>query len=387
MAPESLLFSPLDLRDVRLPNRIVISPMQMYKATDGFAGDWHFQHLAKFAVGGAGTVMTETLCVEPRGRNTHGDLGIWSDEHIAPLQRIVEFLKQQTAVPAAQLAHSGPKAARQRPWEGLGPLKEQDAARGEAPWTPVSATDQPPVAGWHVPHRLTSAEIDEVVHAFGAGARRCHQAGFEVLEVHAAHGYLIHSFLSPVSNDRTDAYGGDRERRMRFALEVAQAVRANWPDGKPLSFRVSCVDRVEGGITIEDTIALATELKGCGVDVIDCSSGGIKGANSLVTLQQQARPALRGFQVPYAGQVRRGADMSTMAVGLILDGPQAERILRSGEADLIAVGREALFDPHWPLHAARALGVDPEWQMWPPSYGWWLRQREATGIADPDDAG
>jgi 2,4-dienoyl-CoA reductase-like NADH-dependent reductase (Old Yellow Enzyme family) len=385
----SLLFSPYRLRDVTFPNRIVISPMQMYKAAqDGVATDWHFQHLAKYAVGGAGTVMTEALIVDPIGRNTYGDLGIWSDEHIAPLRRIADFLKQQGVVAAAQLHHAGPKSSRQRPWEGLGPLGAAEAAMGEPPWQPVSSTDASSVEGWHRPRAVSVAEIDALVAAYGAGARRTVEAGFEVIDIHAAHGYLIHSFLSPIANHRNDQYGGDLKGRMRLALEIASSVRANMPDGMPLFFRISCVDwrkdldsRTDGW-TIEDSFVLAKELAARGVDLIDCSSGGIRAENSIMDFKKRRTKLKRGHQVPYAEAIRREAGIPTMAVGVILDGPQAEAILQAGQADLIAIGREALMDPHWGLHAAQALGVDPDWDKWPPSYGWWLQLRDEIGIED-----
>lgn len=375
-----MLFTPYALRKARGRNRIVLSPMQMYVAENGFANDWHFQHLAKYAVGGWGIVFTEVLVVEPCGRNTHGDLGIWRDDHVPALRRIAGFLRAQGAVPAAQIGHCGPKAARQRPWEGLQALSATDAARGEPPWTPVGAVAEPSAPGYRVPHALAPDEIPPIVEAFGQAARRCDEAGFDVLEVHAAHGYLIHSFLSPINNTRRDSYGGDMAGRMRLAFEVAEAVRGRWPEPKALSFRLSCSDLVEGGWSIEDTCTLAGELRARGVDVIDCSAGGIRGANTLVNQQLRKRRMRPGFQVSLAARVRRAIGMPTVAVGLILYPEQAEQIIRRGQADLLAIAREALFNPHWPLQTAVKLGVDPEWQLWPPQYGWWLHQRELTGI-------
>ncbi|MGY2049745.1 NADH:flavin oxidoreductase/NADH oxidase [Methylobacterium sp. JK268] len=384
----SLLFREFRLRDVTFPNRVVIAPMQMYKARpDGRATDWHFQHLAKYAVGGAGTVMTEALIVDPVGRNTYGDLGIWSDDQIPPLARIAAFVQEQGSLAAAQLHHAGPKSSRQRPWEGLGPLGEAEAARGEAPWQPVAASDGRSVTGWHQPRAMTVDEIARLVDDYGRAAARVERAGFDVLDIHAAHGYLIHSFLSPVSNTREDSYGGDRAGRMRFALEVAESVRAHWPSGKPLLFRISCVDwrpdldTRSDGWTIADSIVLARELAARGVDVIDCSSGGIRAENSMMDYAKTRTKLQRGHQVPYAEAIRRETGIPTMAVGVILDGPQAEAILQAGQADLIAIGREALTDPHWALHAAQALGTDPDWQRWPPSYGWWLELRDRIGVA------
>lgn len=389
-ARETMLFSPFKLRGVTFPNRIVVAPMQMYKATpEGMATDWHFQHLAKYAIGGAGTVMTEGLIVDPIGRNTYGDLGIWSDDHIAGQKRLVDFLHGEGVLAAAQLHHAGPKSARQRPWEGLGPLGEAEAARGEPAWQPVSSCEGRTLDHWHQPRGLTVDEIATLVKAYGAGARRAEAAGFDLIDIHAAHGYLLHSFLSPVANMRTDGYGGDREGRMRIVLEIAEELRRNWPQDKPIFFRLSCVDwrkdldtRTDGW-TIEDSIALTRELHVRGVDLIDCSSGGIRAENSLMDYAKRRRKLSRGFQVPHAEAIRRETGVPTMAVGVILDGPQAEAILQAGQADLIAIGREALFDPHWGLHAAQALGADPDWKLWPPSYGWWLELRERIGIEDP----
>jgi 2,4-dienoyl-CoA reductase-like NADH-dependent reductase (Old Yellow Enzyme family) len=387
--PPALLFSPFQLRDVTFPNRIVIGPMQMYVAdADGMANDWHFQHLAKYAVGGAGTVMTEALIVDPVGRNTYADCGIWSDAHVPALKRIVDFVHHQGGLAAAQLHHCGPKASRRRPWQGLGPLDAADAAKGEPPWQPVSASAEASMLGWLQPRSLTIEEIGRLVEDYYQGARRAAQADFDVLEIHGAHGYLLHSFLSPIANRRGDAYGGDSNGRMRLALEIAESVRTAWPPGKPLFFRISAVDWREDldartdGWTIADSCMLARELAARGVDLIDCSSGGIRAENSMIDYAKRRRPLKRNYQVPYAEAIRRETGVATMAVGAILDGPQAEAILQRGQADLIAIAREALVDPHWALHAAQALGVDPDWKLWPPSYGWWLELRQRTGIAD-----
>ncbi|MGD9864729.1 MAG: NADH:flavin oxidoreductase/NADH oxidase [Pseudodonghicola sp.] len=384
-----MLFTPFKVRDVTFPNRLVLAPMQMYIAgPDGKLNDWHFQHLARFATGGFGTVMTEALMVEARGRNTFGDCGIWEDGHVAPLRRFVDFVHGQGALAAAQLHHAGPKASRQRPWEGRGPLGEAEAARGEAPWQPVAAATGKTLDTWHEPRMATAEDIRDIVAAYGQAARRADEAGFDVLDIHAAHGYLIHSFLSPVNNDRTDAYGGSLEGRMRLALEIAEELRKYWPADKPLFYRLSCVDwrpdldTRSDGWKIEDSVVLARELQARGVDVIDCSSGGIRAASSGTDFLLKRVPLRKGHQVPYAAQIRTEAEMPTMAVGVIVDGPQAEAILQAGKADLICIGREALVDPHWPLNAARALGVDDPWAMWPPSYGWWLKMREDIGIAD-----
>jgi 2,4-dienoyl-CoA reductase-like NADH-dependent reductase (Old Yellow Enzyme family) len=370
MPANPLLFAPLQLRGVTLKNRIVISPMCQYSAKNGLANDWHLVHLGKFALGGAGLVFTEATAVEARGRITHGDLGIWSDHHVPPLQRITAFLKGHGAVPAMQLAHAGRKASMQRPWHGNGPLDDTDRRRGEDAWEVVAPSPEPMDAGWLVPHELTVAEIRQVQDAWVRAARRALVAGFEVIELHSAHGYLGHEFLSPLSNKRRDEYGGDLRGRMRFTLELAEAVRAAWPQDKPLFVRVSSVDGIDGGWSLDDTVALARELKALGVDVLDCSSGGLKGAATAARIKRSP-----GFQVPFSDRVRREVGMRTMTVGLILEAHQAEAILQAGQADLVAIGREALYDPNWPLHAEVALGVEGEYESWPVQYGWWLEKR------------
>jgi len=367
------LFEPIVLRGVTARNRIVISPMCQYSARDGIANEWHLVHLGKFAVGGVGIVFAEATAVVPEGRITHGDLGLWSDAHAQALKPLVAFQKAQGAVPAIQIGHAGRKASMARPWYGNGPLGSADLARGDTPWPIVAPSPEPVGPGWLMPQAMSAAAIAELTRAFAAAAGRADAAGFEALEIHGAHGYLIASFLSPVSNHRNDGYGGDRAGRMRIALEVAAAVRTIWPASKPLFFRISTVDGAEGGWSVEDSVALALELKARGVDVVDCSSGGIAGSATAAGVKR--RP---GFQVPYAARLKRESGLATMAVGLILDGPQAEAILQAGDADLIAIGREALHDPFWALHAAEALGVGPDFGLWPPQYGWWLERRAAT---------
>jgi 2,4-dienoyl-CoA reductase-like NADH-dependent reductase (Old Yellow Enzyme family) len=367
-----LLFTPIALRSVKARNRIVISPMCQYSADDGLAEDWHLVHIGKFAQGGAGIVFVEATAVEARGRITYGDLGIWSDAHVPPLSRIARFVKGQGAVPAIQLAHAGRKASMQRPWHGNGPITDADRARGEDIWPIVAPSAIPLGEGWLVPNELLAADLTALKHAWRRAAERALAAGFEIVEIHSAHGYLLHEFLSPLANRRNDLYGGDREGRMRFPLEIAEVVREIWPQDKPVFVRVSAVDGIEGGWALEDTVAYTKELRARGIDLIDCSSGGIAGS---ATAGRVAPPSL-GFQVPYAERVRREAGLSTMAVGLILDAEQAEAILQAGKADLIALAREALFDPNWPLHAAYALGLDPDFNHWPVQYGWWLNRRE-----------
>jgi 2,4-dienoyl-CoA reductase-like NADH-dependent reductase (Old Yellow Enzyme family) len=371
-----MLFEKIRLRDVEARNRIVVSPMCQYSAVDGMVTDWHLVHLGKFAQGGAGIVFVEATAVEKRGRITHGDTGIWDDGHIAGLRRISSFIKEQKAVPAIQLAHAGRKASMARPWFGNGPLTEADSERGDKAWSTVAPTETPIGEGWIAPRAFKKGDFEVVLNAFRQAARRAHAAGFDILEVHAAHGYLLHTFLSPLSNTRTDEYGGSLENRMRFPLEVVKAVRETWPAGKPLFLRCSSIDDVEGGWSIEDSVLLSKKLKQAGVDVIDCSSGGILGSATAAT--KTLVPRVPGFQLPFSEQIRREAGLKTMAVGLILGGTQAEEALQGGRADLIAVGRDALYDPNWALHAARELGVDAEYAMWPEQYGWWLTRRESV---------
>jgi 2,4-dienoyl-CoA reductase-like NADH-dependent reductase (Old Yellow Enzyme family) len=367
-----LLLSPVSLRGVALRNRIVISPLCQYSAVDGVANDWHFAHLARFALGGAGMVFVEATAVHRDGRITHGDLGLWSSEQVPPLRRIADFLRSQGAVPAIQLGHAGRKASMQRPWNGNGPLDASDRARGETAWRIVAASPLPMDEGWLMPAELDPGEMAMLREHWHDAALRAIDAGFEVVELHGAHGYLLNTFLSPIGNRRSDAYGGDRAGRMRFPLEIAETLRAVWPKDRPVFVRISSVDGIDGGWAIEDSIAFAQELKARGVDVIDCSSGGIAGSATAVRI-----PRHPGFQVPFAARIKRDAGIKTMAVGLILEPQQAEDILQKGEADLIAIGRQALFDPNWPLHAERALmGETTDFAHWPVQAGWWLERRE-----------
>jgi 2,4-dienoyl-CoA reductase-like NADH-dependent reductase (Old Yellow Enzyme family) len=369
-----MLFEPIRLRDVTARNRLVVSPMCQYSAVDGHVTDWHLVHLGKFAQGGAGIVMMEATAVEKRGRITHGDTGIWDDAQIAGLQRITAFIRSQNAVPAIQLAHAGRKASMARPWFGNGPLTQADLDRGDKPWSTVAPSEKSLGEGWLAPRAFRQGDFEVVLAAFRNAARRAHAAGFDIAELHAAHGYLLHTFLSPVSNDRTDDYGGSLENRMRFPLEVAKAVREAWPKGKPLFLRCSSIDDVEGGWSLDDTVLFAKQLKKAGVDVVDCSSGGILG--SATAAQKTTLPRVPGFQLPFAERVRKESGLKTMAVGLILGAQQAEDALQAGRADLIAIGREALYDPNWPVHAARELGADPDYAFWPQQYGWWLTRRQ-----------
>jgi 2,4-dienoyl-CoA reductase-like NADH-dependent reductase (Old Yellow Enzyme family) len=371
-APDKpLLFTPLTIRGITLPNRTVLAPMVQYRARDGAPSDFHLVHLGKFALGRFGIVMAEATAVEARGRVTHACPGIWDDSHIPAWKRITGYIKSEGSVPALQLAHAGRKAATHRAIDGTGPYTPEDAKRGLPAWDIVGPTTEPTTPAYNTPHALSATEIGEIVQAFAAAAQRADEAGFDIVEIHGAHGYLLASFLSAIANTRNDRYGGDRAGRMRFPLEVTRAVRAVWPAHKPLFFRVSSLDGA-GGWELEDTVAFALELKALGVDCVDCSSGGLTGSAVAAPI-----PRYPGFQVPYAAAVRN-AGVASIAVGLILDGPQAEQILQDGHADLIAIGRQALYEPFWPLHAAEALGCDPGFALWPEEYGWWLAKRSQT---------
>ena len=375
------LFQPLHLRSIKVRNRVVISPMCQYSAHEGHLDDWHSVHLGRFATGGAGIVFTEATAVQKGGRITHGCPGLWCDSQIPGHARVAQFARRNGAVPAIQLAHAGRKGGMQRPWFGNGPLNADDHARGDMPWTPVGPSAVPVAEGWPVPHALSQQDIDALIADFVTAARRALVAGYQIAEVHGAHGYLLHSFLSPLSNLRTDGYGGDLAGRMRLALEVTQAVRDVWPDDLPLFFRTSAVDGTPEGWSLDDTVILATELKRIGVDVMDCSSSGIAGSATAGAATKR-QP---GFQVPYAERVRRDAQITTMAVGLITHPQQAEDILAQGRADLIAIGREALVNPMWALHAAATLGADTDFSTWLEQSGWWLASRQKTSeFYEPD---
>jgi 2,4-dienoyl-CoA reductase-like NADH-dependent reductase (Old Yellow Enzyme family) len=335
------------VRGLSLRNRLVVAPMCQYSVTDGLVGDYHLVHLGRFALGGFGLVIVEATGVTAEGRISHGDVGLWSDDHIPGLARIAEFLHAQGAAAGIQLSHAGGKASSRRPWEGGGAVTAENALPGEDPWPTVSASDVPTVPDAPAPHPLSVEELADIRAAFVAAARRSLTAGFDVIELHAAHGYLLHQFLSPLTNRRTDTYGGSLEGRMRFPLEVAEAVRAVWPADKPLFVRVSAVDGSRQGITIEDTVAFARELKALGVDVIDVSGGGIGGG--------WEHPLGYGYQVPFAARIRKEADIATMAVGLVVDPRQAEAIVADGSADLVALARQAQDDPNFAVHAAREL--------------------------------
>ena len=347
----SHLFEPLRLRDVELRNRIMISPMCQYSSIDGLANDWHLVHLGSRAVGGAALVMVEATAVVPEGRISPEDMGIWSDAHIAPLEQIFRFIGQQGAVPGIQLAHAGRKASTSAPWKGGHPLAPADGG-----WTPIYAPSPTAFAEtWQTPQALTTSQIRGVVESFAAAAQRALSAGARWLEIHAAHGYLLHTFLSPLSNHRTDEYGGPFENRTRALREVLAAVRKVWPERYPLSVRISATDWHEDGWTVEDSIALAKMLQPLGADIMDCSSGGILPGISI--------PLGAGYQVPLAQRIRTATGIPTIAVGMITGPAQADHIIRTGQADAVMLARQLLRDPYWPLHAAKALGHDVQWPL------------------------
>lgn len=339
-----LLFEPLQLRDITLRNRIAVSPMCQYSATGGFANDWHLVHLGSRAVGGAGLIIAEATAVSPEGRITPDDLGIWQDAHIAGLQRITEFLEAHGAVPGIQLAHAGRKASHQSPWKGGAAITPEHGG-----WQTVGPGAQLFKEGEPAPQELDTAGIGKVVADFRQAAVRALAAGFKVVEIHGAHGYLLHEFYSPLSNFRNDAYGGSFDNRIRLLVTVTDAVREVWPEGLPLLVRISASDWAEGGWTIDDSVKLAKVLKSHGADMIDCSSGG--------NVPRAAIPARPLYQVPFAERIRKEAGIPTGAVGMINTAAEAEEVLQTGRADLIFMARQLLRDPYFPLHAARELGA------------------------------
>jgi 2,4-dienoyl-CoA reductase-like NADH-dependent reductase (Old Yellow Enzyme family) len=345
------LFDPLTIQDITFANRAFVSPMCQYSSVDGYANDWHFVHLGSRAVGGAGLVLTEATGVVPEGRISPQDLGIWMDDHIEPLARIVRFIHEQGSVAGMQLAHAGRKASTYRPWEGNGTVPE---SRGG--WKNVVAPSALAFADHYpMPQALSLDGIRNVVSAFAAAARRACEAGFDVVEIHAAHGYLIHEFLSPYSNRRADAYGGSFENRTRILREIVAAVRGSWPDGAPLFVRISATDWIDGGWDIQQSIELARQLKELGANLIDCSSGG--------NVPHAKIPVGAGYQTQFAEQIRHEANILTGTVGMITSPVQAEHILVTGQADAVILAREFLRDPYWPLRAARDLGQSISWPV------------------------
>ncbi|MCC7422377.1 MAG: NADH:flavin oxidoreductase/NADH oxidase [Planctomycetaceae bacterium] len=353
------LLTPLTIRGVTLPNRIGMSPMCQYSSEEGFANDWHLVHLGSRAAGGAGLVMVEATAVERDGRITPGDMGLWSDAHAEPLARIARFLEGQGAVPAIQLAHAGRKASCDVPWKGGKPLLAEHGG-----WAVIGPSAVPFSTESPAPVPLDAEGIERVKRSFVSAAERAVRSGFRVIEIHAAHGYLLHSFLSPLSNHRIDRYGGNLENRMRLLLEVAEAVRRVLSDGTPLFVRISATDWVEGGWNIEQSVVLARELKARGVDLIDCSSGALVPVAKI--------PVEKHYQVPFAARIRRDAHLRTAAVGLITSPLEANEIIARCDADLVLIGRELLRDPYWAHRASHELESDPRW---PTQYGYAVRRR------------
>jgi 2,4-dienoyl-CoA reductase-like NADH-dependent reductase (Old Yellow Enzyme family) len=349
--PMTHLFDPLTIRDITFANRVFVSPMCQYSSTDGYANDWHFVHLGSRAVGGAGLVLTEATAVLPEGRISPQDLGIWVDDHIEPLARIARFIHEQGSVAGMQLAHAGRKASTYRPWAGQGMVSENDGG-----WNNVVAPSALAFADYYpMPRALSIDGIKNIVSAFAAAARRACEAGFGIIEIHAAHGYLIHEFLSPHSNRRTDAYGGSFENRTRILRETVAAVRGAWPERAPLFVRISATDWIDGGWDIQQSVELARHLKELGADLIDCSSGG--------NVLHAKVPVGPGYQTQFAEQIRREANILTGAVGMITSPIQAEHVIVSGQADAVIIARELLRDPYWPLRAARELEQPISWPV------------------------
>jgi 2,4-dienoyl-CoA reductase-like NADH-dependent reductase (Old Yellow Enzyme family) len=364
------LFQPLTIRSLTLKNRIVISPMMQHAAPESRATPWHLVHLGKFALGGAGLIFVESTAVAPAGRIGKADLGLWSDEHIAPLKAIVDFIHDNGAAVGMQIGHAGRKAGSHPLWEGGAALSLEEMAAVDPLWQRFGPSALAAGPGWTTPQAMDTAQIERLVLDFCSAARRAEKAGFDALELHFGHGYLVASFLSPRSNHRDDEYGGDRSGRMTLALRTSAEVRKVWPSAKPLFCRISAVDGSIDGWSLDDSVVLARELKAVGVDVIDCSSGGL-------TEETRALPVPRGlgFQVPFSHRIRSEAGVLTQAVGMIVEAPQAEEILQAGQADLVALGREALFDPYWALHAREELAPDPRFHDWPLRHGIWLDKR------------
>jgi 2,4-dienoyl-CoA reductase-like NADH-dependent reductase (Old Yellow Enzyme family) len=369
-----MLFQPFKVRGLTLKNRLVVPPMVHYRAAPGnICGSFHNVHLGRYAFGGFGLVFVEATAVEEVGLINEHDLGIWNDAQVESFKPLIAFMRGENTAIGIQLAHGGRKASSQRAMDGMGPLTVQQIEAGAKLWQPVGPTGAPVAPGWLTPHQLTTEECGAMVRTWARAAQNAVKAGFDTIEIHTAHGYLLASFLSPISNTRNDEYGGDRQGRMRLPLEIVEAVRREMPDTMPLFVRVSAVDGAENGWNLDDTVAFAQELKARGVDVVDCSSGGISGSATAAQV-----PRGLGFQVPYAERVRKEVGIASMAVGIILEARQAEAILENGQADLIAVGRQSQFNPNIAHHWAHDLGINRRFEDWAAEYGWWLEKRMRT---------
>ena len=376
----SKLFSKLKIRGIEFPNRLVLSPLCMYSAKDGIANDWHFSHLSTFARARVGCIFAEATAVREEGKITPYCLGLWNENQKNAFKPIVNFIKKMGSVPAFQLAHAGRKASAKEPWKGGLPLDKEDEKQGIYAWKTVAPSSIALAEGWQVPKALEKKDIDDLVLSYVKSAKLALEAGFQVLEIHAAHGYLLHSFLSPISNKRNDEYGGTLEGRAKILKEIAISIRNNIPDTVPLFCRISAVDGQKNGWELNDSISLSKILAEVGIDVIDCSSGGIAGrprfaANDDGSALKSNLDRGLGFQVPYAYEIKKNSEIKTMAVGVIVDPKQAENILTEEKADLIAMGRELMYNPFWLLHAAQVLGVDPDFNLWPEQYRWGVNRR------------
>ncbi len=376
----SKLFSSIDIRGVRLPNRIVLSPLCMYSAKNGVANEWHFSHLSTFARAKIGLIFTEATAVQKIGRITPFCLGLWNRKQAKALKPIVKFIKEMGSIPGFQLAHAGRKAGTKEPWNGGVPLDDDDIKKGNKPWKTIAPSSIPLAENWVIPKAMDKSDIKKLIKSYVNSAKLAIDIGFKVLEVHAAHGYLLHSFLSPLSNKRNDSYGGDLFGRARLLTEIIIAIRKEIPQEIPIFCRISAVDGLKNGWSMQDSLELAKILAEIGVDVIDCSSGGLTGRPRFVAhddgqLMKTNIDRGLGFQVPYAEKIKRNVSIKTMAVGVIVDPHQAENILLQKQADLIAMGRELMYNPFWPLHAAQELDADPDFSLWPKQYKWGINRR------------
>ena len=366
---EPALFSSFEIKSKILRNRVVLSPMCQYKAANGIMSDWHFQHYSRFAFSGLGAAFIEATGVSSQGRITHGCTGIWSDHHIQGLSRIVNIFKEYNCISGIQLAHAGRKASFLRPWDGASPITS-DAVK-ETAWETIGPSAIPINNSSPVPKEMTVEDINNLKDDFKKAAQRANKSGFDMVEIHGAHGYLLHSFFSPISNKRNDAYGGNFENRIRLSLEITKEVKSVWPENKPIFFRLSSVDGVDGGATLEENVKLAKALKDVGVDVVDCSSGGIGGSPVLTKSK-----IIPGFQVPYSEKIKNEANISSMAVGAIIDANQANEIILNKRADLVALGRELLADPQWVYKAATYFNLENAKSYLPDSYSFYLSRRD-----------
>lgn len=379
-AKEPLLFTPITFRGLTARNRTMVSPMCQYASIDGGPTDFHMVHLGQFALGGAGIIFCEETSIEEIGRKTHSCAGLYTREHVHAYRRINAFLREQGALTGMQLGHAGGKASSLAPWDAFRPLGAEDEKAGKPRWNTVSSSAVSLQPKGIPPRALNRKEIAGVVDAWRNAALLAADADYDIVEIHAAHGYLLHQFLSPMVNQREDSYGGDIDGRMRLCLEVAEAVRYAWPEDKPVFVRLSAADGQDSGWEMDDTLLLARALKDRGIDCITPSSGGIKGPTAVSVV-----PRVPGYHVPYAKRIRQEGQIPTIAVGLITEAAHAEQILQSGEADVIALARELLWNPYWPAHAAKELGSETYLDLLPAGYAWWLDRREAIRQATQQD--